>query len=303
MKTPTRLLLTGIALAALGACNSLPADNAQLMGANRDFRAAQNNPAVSTMAPNELKRAETSLNAANSAWSNRAPEAEINHLSYLATQSVAIAQETALQKSSELIVANAEAQRNSSLLAARTAEADNAMRTADQAQRNANLSKMQSDASERDAAAARNTSMASQAYAAQLESRLAAMDAKSTDRGYVITIGDLLFDTNRAELKSNASNNVDKLSDFLKQYPQRNVVVEGYTDSTGSQELNQELSERRANAVRTALIGSGINSNRIATRGYAESYPVNSNASAQGRQLNRRVEIVLSDENGKNVSR
>ena len=91
---------------------------------------------------------------------------------------------------------------------------------------------------------------------------------------------------------------MQKLGDFLKQYPQRKVLIEGYTDSTGSDAFNQELSARRANAVKTALMDMGVSSERIATRGSGKAFPVASNDTASSRQLNRRVEIILSDENG-----
>jgi outer membrane protein OmpA-like peptidoglycan-associated protein len=81
------------------------------------------------------------------------------------------------------------------------------------------------------------------------------------------------------------------------------VAIEGFTDSTGSEERNQVLSEQRANAVREALLEMGISPGRITTRGYGKSLPVASNATEAGRQLNRRVEILLSDENGQLMAR
>jgi outer membrane protein OmpA-like peptidoglycan-associated protein len=89
------------------------------------------------------------------------------------------------------------------------------------------------------------------------------------------------------------------LADFLKQYLQRNVLIEGYTDSTGSEGLNQALSERRANSVKAALIDHGITSDRVATRGYGKEFPVAGNNTAANRQMNRRVEVIFSDDNGK----
>jgi outer membrane protein OmpA-like peptidoglycan-associated protein len=96
---------------------------------------------------------------------------------------------------------------------------------------------------------------------------------------------------------------VQKLADFLKQYPQHKVLVEGYTDSTGSDSLNQKLSDRRANTVRTALIDMGISSDRIITRGYGKAFPVAGNDTAASRQVNRRVEIIISDDKGNIASR
>jgi outer membrane protein OmpA-like peptidoglycan-associated protein len=138
---------------------------------------------------------------------------------------------------------------------------------------------------------------------AQQEQQLRELDAKQTARGMVITLGDVLFSVNRAELSSGGVRNVQKLAGFLNQYPQRKVLIEGHTDSTGSLSINQPLSERRADAVRTALVGMGISGDRIETRGYADAHPVASNNTAAGRQLNRRVEIILSDDNGNIIPR
>ena len=136
------------------------------------------------------------------------------------------------------------------------------------------------------------------AEAEEAKRQLEELKAKKTDRGLVITLQDVLFRTNMAQLEPNGLHTVYKLADFLKQYPERTVLIEGHTDSTGSDSYNQELSERRANAVRMALLNSGISSDRIASRGYGEAFPVASNDTAEHRQLNRRVEIILSNENG-----
>ena len=135
----------------------------------------------------------------------------------------------------------------------------------------------------------------------QLESQLQELNAKKTERGLVITLGDVLFDTNKAQLKSGGRSSLQKLAGFLKQYPQRKAQIEGYTDSTGGADYNLGLSDRRANAVRSSLVDMGISNDRITTRGYGQESPVASNDTADGRQLNRRVEIILSDDNG-NVS-
>ncbi|MEO8343014.1 MAG: OmpA family protein, partial [Gallionella sp.] len=102
----------------------------------------------------------------------------------------------------------------------------------------------------------------------------------------------------QAELKSRGMRSVQKLGDFLKQYPERKVLIEGYTDSKGSTRHNQALSERRAKAVRAALMDAGVSGDRITTRGYGKDFPVTDNNNAANRQLNRRVEIILSDDNG-----
>ena len=136
---------------------------------------------------------------------------------------------------------------------------------------------------------------------AQLESRVTqmeAMQAEQTDRGMVLTLGDVLFDLNRAELKPAGETTVGRLADFMAEYENRRVRVEGYTDSTGAESYNQQLSERRAEAVREALMDRGINRARIEVQGFGEQYPVATNETSAGRQQNRRVEIVISDADG-----
>jgi len=107
-------------------------------------------------------------------------------------------------------------------------------------------------------------------------------------------LNDVLFNVDRAELSAEGMRTVQKMADVLLQEPQSAVLIEGFTDSTGSADHNLQLSQRRAEAVRNALIGLGVKSDKIATRGYGEAFPVASNADAGSRQLNRRVEIVLS---------
>ncbi|MGR3993560.1 OmpA family protein [Pseudomonas sp. 1121_17] len=120
------------------------------------------------------------------------------------------------------------------------------------------------------------------------------LKAKQTERGTVVTFGDVLFDTGRAELRSASQRNIRQLAQYLQDNPQRKVLVEGFTDSTGSDALNQQLSERRAAAVGNALRRQGVSADRIVTAGYGKEYPVATNADAQSRQLNRRVEVIIS---------
>ena len=255
------------------------------------YNSASTNPQVTNLAAVELKQAGDTLNKADAALSKGESTDTVNQLAYIAKQQVAIAQETAKRKTAELAVTNASAKRDQVRLEARTAEADAAKQK---------VAAMQGTADQQAAAlaAAGTNAERDQALIAQQEMKLKELNAKKTERGLVITLGDVLFSTNKAQLESGGMRNVQKLADFLKQYPQYKVLVEGYTDSTGSDSLNQELSDRRANAVRTALIDKGINSDRVTTRGYGKAFPVASNDTAASRQLNRRVEIILSDENG-----
>ncbi|MCO8311968.1 OmpA family protein [Pseudomonas mandelii] len=123
------------------------------------------------------------------------------------------------------------------------------------------------------------------------------LNAKQTDRGTLVTFGDVLFATNKADLKSNGLVNINKLAQFLQENPDRKVIVEGYTDSTGSASYNQSLSERRATSVQVALIKMGVDPARIVAQGYGKEYPVAENSSISGRAMNRRVEVTISNDN------
>ena len=137
--------------------------------------------------------------------------------------------------------------------------------------------------------------MSAQARAKSAEEQLAEMKAKPTDRGMVLTLGDVLFDTGRAQLNPGAAQPLDQLAHFMKQHAQHTVAIEGYTDSAGADALNQTLSEKRAIAVKSGLTERGIAGDRVSARGMGEANPVASNDTAAGRQRNRRVEIVLSN--------
>ncbi|MHB1757394.1 MAG: OmpA family protein [Leptospirillum sp.] len=122
--------------------------------------------------------------------------------------------------------------------------------------------------------------------------------AKKTKRGLVFTLGSVLFATNKSNLNENARNSVNELTAYLTDHPSRNIRIEGYTDSTGSKKFNQALSIRRAKSVKAALVQAGIGKDRIQTKGYGLRFPVATNKTVAGRQLNRRVEVVISDKDG-----
>lgn len=290
MQKNLSLPMTLIAIAIFSGCSSMP-QNPSLAEAHSSYNSARANPQVMNLAAGELLQAGESLDKADHALSKGESDATVNQLAYMAKLQVGIAQETAQRKAYESEVTNAHAKRDHVLLIARTAEADAAKQelavVAETADQQAAALAIASANAERD-----------QALIVQQEMQLQALSAQKTERGLVITLGDVLFSTNKAQLESGGMHKLHQLADFLKQYPQRKVLVEGYTDSTGSNDLNQELSDRRANAVQTVLLDMGIRSDRVATRGYGEAFPVASNDSAASRQLNRRVEIILSDGNG-----
>lgn len=120
------------------------------------------------------------------------------------------------------------------------------------------------------------------------------LDAKQTERGSLVTFGDVLFDFDKSELKSAAQNNIRNLADFLRDNPTRKVLIEGFTDNTGSADYNLQLSERRAQAVKRALVKAGVDSNSLSTIGFGKEYPIADNATPASRSMNRRVEVTIS---------
>ena len=128
----------------------------------------------------------------------------------------------------------------------------------------------------------------------QLQSLVSEMtNIKETARGLVLSLSDILFDVGQATIKPSAQNNIRQIASVLKQYPSHHISVEGYTDATGGDAYNLKLSEARAGAVRTALIGGGIDSTIISSHGFGKDNPVASNTTPDGRAANRRVEVII----------
>jgi outer membrane protein OmpA-like peptidoglycan-associated protein len=199
----------------------------------------------------------------------------------------------------------AEAERQQILLEARTAEAKRARELAEQRAREAEMARQLAEERARETEMARLEAQRAQEQARELAARaeelsrqVTELEARETERGLVMTLGDLLFDTGEAELKEGGVLAVDKLGEFLTEYPERNILIEGFTDSTGAEDYNQVLSEQRASAVRDALVADGIDPHRIRTTGYGEQFPVATNDTVAGRLQNRRVEVIISDLEG-----
>ncbi len=309
----TKFYLSASALTVamlVGACSSVPNSTSLLEQTRSDFTAAQSNPKVVTYAPLEFKQASEAMAQANAAANSNDSAEKIDRLAYIAKQKIALTQEVAKRKTAEAIVANAGQERDQLRLAQRTNEANIAKNKAVQSQAEAETAKAQALAAQRqaqmaqdEAAAAQRNTQDAKARATQLEAQLAELAAKQTARGMVITLGDVLFGTDKSRLTAEGMRTAQKLANVLQENPQRTVLVEGFTDSTGGEAYNQALSERRAGAVQTALVELGVSRERVAMRGYGKAYPVASNDTAANRQLNRRVEIVLSDETGKITNR
>jgi outer membrane protein OmpA-like peptidoglycan-associated protein len=294
MKRPNRLLRTTVlaaAIATLAACASRTPDPA-LVQARQAVETASQDATITRYAQEDLARARAALQSAEQAQADDLGEAEVAHRAYVAQRLAATAQATANARLNDERLQQASAARERIRLAARERETQLAQQQAQSANQQLQQAQTQSNQLRQQAQseAQRNE---------QLQQQLKALQAKPTSRGTVVTLGDVLFDTGQANLRAGSRRSLERLADALKGNPERRVVIEGFTDATGSDDLNQALSQQRAEAVERALVQMGVDDARIEARGYGEDFPVADNDSAAGRQMNRRVEIVISDEQGR----
>jgi outer membrane protein OmpA-like peptidoglycan-associated protein len=285
------LPLAAAVIATLAACASAPPRNAALDQARTSYEAARGNSQVTTLAVDELAQAGAAVQAADQALAERKPRATVDHLAYMASQHVVLAEATASSRASQAVTASAAAERDKLRLDVRTAEADAATRKlAASEAAGAQSTRDLADAE----AAARRDQAANADRVATLEAQLADLNAKQTERGLVVTLGDMLFETGKSQLLPGGERNVAKLAEFFIKNPDRTASIEGHTDNVGSAEMNYALSERRANAVMGALVGKGVARGSLSTRALGADVPAASNDTATGRQMNRRVEIVIA---------
>jgi outer membrane protein OmpA-like peptidoglycan-associated protein len=299
---PWKVLATIIAVLLAG-CAAAPVANNSLEEARAAYRLAADDPQVRLRAPVELSVSERSLAQAERSWRDGKDADLVAHQAYLAAQRARIAQKTAQYRGAEATVATSSEQRNRIVLDAREREAAAANARARAAQlalaeaekRAQELE--QSDAREREPArkSERQKSAELAAELRNLKSQVADVKSQQTGRGWVLTLrNDLLFDSGGATLKLGAQRVIENLAQLMRRDPDRDIAIESFTDSEGRIEANRKLSQSRAAAVKSALVARGIDAGRIDSRGYGPAFPVASNDTSTGRQLNRRVEIVIN---------
>jgi outer membrane protein OmpA-like peptidoglycan-associated protein len=258
------MIAAAVAAAVLAACAATPVAPQGASEARAKLTLLQSDPNLATRAPVAIEEADAAVRTAEQ------PEADTSlgsHRVYIADRKVDIARAQAETHFLENQRAALGTQREEARLDSRTREADTAhAATAD-----------------------------AEAQAAELQRQVDALQAKVTDRGLVLTLGDVLFATGRAELNPGTASNLNQLVTFLGNYPSRTVMIEGHTDNVGTEDYNQGLSQRRADSVRSYLVRQGVDAARLTAVGAGESAPVAGNESATGRQLNRRVEVIISN--------
>lgn len=277
-------------------CSSIPKDEI-LKDARDAYTQAKANPNTANV--EAMYDAEQSLKKAEQAEEVE----EMEHLAYLAQRHAQRAMAVAERKQAEEQRESLVKEKNHLLLEAREREIAEKAQEAEMALKQKEKAHLLLEAREQEISAkAQEVEMAhqelvvKQAEIQKLEDQIAELQGRETERGLVVTLGDVLFETGKADLLSGARRNIETIAAFLHQNDTRNVLVEGHTDSRGTQKYNLGLSQRRADTVRFALIRQGITSNRILARGFGESQPIASNSTASGRQQNRRVEITILNE-------
>jgi outer membrane protein OmpA-like peptidoglycan-associated protein len=284
----TKTSITAVVSAILmAACATAPKNIEQLDQARSDVQSLASDPLAQQAASQELANARSSLDRAESALKDGKRE-DVVHYSYLASQQAQTGQARVNEVRSKEQVAQGEAERNRVLLESRTREAEAATAQAQEQTRIAQSQAQQAEAARREAE--------------ETQRQLAELQAKQTERGMVLTLGDVLFDTGASTLKPGAGAVLDRVAGFLNENDGTKVMIEGHTDSRGSDQYNQELSQRRAQAVADGLAFRGIDRGRVEAVGRGEALPVASNDSAAGQQQNRRVELVFSDAAGRFAS-
>ncbi|MCH8569662.1 MAG: OmpA family protein [Balneolales bacterium] len=274
---PLLILLVG--------CGGPPANNPLLLSATSEFNTAQQDTMVVRHAPVALKEAEEALEKTQDLWESKADKAVVDHYAFIAQQRTLIAIETAKLNAANSELSRSEVERQQVLLDVRRSESERSEARARQAQREAQSERaLAADAMRR---------------AEELAQQVRDLEARPTERGLVLTLGDVLFETGKSDIRSEGMRSIENLATFLNEYPERNIMIEGFTDNVGSESFNMQLSRDRANSVKSALVSRRIQANRIETVGFGLNHPVADNTSNAGRQQNRRVEIIISDQDGK----
>jgi outer membrane protein OmpA-like peptidoglycan-associated protein len=270
-------MAAGMLVAILAGCATTPETLPELDRARARVQTLAENPLAQQAASRDLTAARGALAQADQAMQDRDDRETIVHLAYLAEQRAELGLARVDEAESRRRIGEAEAEREKVLLETREAEA----RAAEQA-----------------AHASRSEALQARAELETLQQQYAALAAKKTERGMVMTLGDVLFDTDQATLKPGATEIITRLADFLSRNETTRIRIEGHTDSTGDDAYNSELSRRRAQAVADALAARNIPATRVEVVGRGEGFPVATNDTSAGRQQNRRVEIVFSDPEG-----
>jgi outer membrane protein OmpA-like peptidoglycan-associated protein len=274
MKLNKRVVLSVAIAAILSACSAAPPRNESLETARTMVPQVEQSPRAGVAAM-DIANARKSLAAANRLAEAKGKRTDIEYEANNAVTSAQIANEKILTAQANEQIANGTAERQAVLLHARERESQRSADQLGEANRQADASALRADS---------------------LEAQLADLKVQKTERGLVLTLGDVLFDTGQATLKQGAYGTLDRLATALREKSGRKVLIEGHTDNVGSDESNQGLSERRAQSVQSALMQRDVARSQVTALGKGENFPIASNDSVDGRQSNRRVELIFTED-------
>jgi outer membrane protein OmpA-like peptidoglycan-associated protein len=293
------LIAAAVAAVLLTGCASAPVEPDGAAMLRSRLSALQSDPQLGSRAPLAMEQANVAVTAAEKPEPDKVVS---DHRLFMADRKIAIARAEA---ESSLAVDQRKGlaeQREAMRLQARTQEADSANRRANMAQANAADQQQIADAANSRAAMAQANASdqaqqadAARAAADDLQKQIDGLQARVTDRGLVLTLGDVLFSSGNANLNSGGDSHLGRLAVFLNKYMDRTALIVGYTDNIGGEDYNLGLSQRRADAVKFYLVNQGVDSGRLNASGMGKGSPVADNSSATGRQQNRRVEVVIQN--------
>jgi len=324
---PARLLVVLAMVLALQACTTAPKKDLALEQVRSQLEELKSNEELAGYAPLALGEAERALRQAETSTGN---ETQRIHLLYMADRRIQIARAIAQREQLDQEYARLQKERNDMLVKASKLETDRARMEAEQARlvsqataedaerarQEAEQAQQREAESSRSAAQAREEAKQAKALAASSETaaqlakreaelavqqadtlrrQLENLQLRQTESGVVVTLGDVLFESGETQLRKDAMASLVEVVDLLQSEPDKKIRIEGHTDSTGDAETNLKISQKRADAVRDALVSLGVAAARITSKGMGEDFPIASNDTEEGRRQNRRVDVILLD--------
>ncbi len=250
----------------------------------------------------DLYEARKLIDAGQAALDDGEDLAVVGSIAYQAGKRVEIAEFKADTKATRARAEELVAKRSAYRLEARALEARRASERAAEAERMAREAERLADRAHMEAEQAHLAQLAAadraakaEASALAMQERLTELETRQSERGLVLTLGGVLFALNSADLKPEAQERIDRIAGFLIAAPDREALIEGYTDDTGAASYNLDLSGRRAESVRQALIRAGVAPKRLVAGGFGSANPIAPNSDEAGRSRNRRVEVIILD--------
>lgn len=262
-----KVLLPSFIFLLLSACAmQQDSESETLNQARQAVSEAEDNAAVSRHAPVALREAQENLRQAEQSARQGEDAKATEHYAYLALKQAQIAQAQGRRGVLVQSTQNTEQQR----------------------------AKIQLEARERALEQARRETEQTQQALEEAQRKLADLQPQQTERGIVLTLGEVLFAFDSADLQAGDQRSLDRLAQYLQAHPDHRILIEGHTDSVGDDGYNQRLSERRAESVYRALVQRGVDPERLRAAGLGESFPIADNSTPSGRSENRRVEVVVA---------